>query len=32
MKNGQAIGVDIDGRACIGFPTPSRKLEFFPRR
>ena len=31
MKNGQAIGVDIDGRACIGFPTPSRKLEFFSK-
>ena len=31
MKNGQAVGVDIDGRACIGFPTPSRKLEFFSK-
>src|SRR6185503_20388430 len=30
-KNGAALGVDIDGRACVGFPTPSRKLEFFSK-
>src|SRR5262245_30313547 len=29
QKGGQAIGVEIDGRARLGFPTPSRKLEFF---
>ncbi|MEE8303516.1 MAG: molybdopterin-dependent oxidoreductase, partial [Candidatus Tectomicrobia bacterium] len=28
-KNGQAIGVEIDGKAVTGFTTPSRKLEFF---
>ena len=28
-KNGAALGVEIDGKACVGFPTPSRKLEFF---
>lgn len=31
QKNGAAIGVEIDGKACVGFPTPSRKLEFFSR-
>jgi anaerobic selenocysteine-containing dehydrogenase len=30
-KNGQAIGVEIQGTAVAGFPTPSRKLEFFSR-
>ena len=30
-KNGAALGVEIDGKACVGFPTPSRKLEFFSR-
>ena len=30
-KNGVALGVDIDGKACVGFPTPSRKLEFFSK-
>jgi anaerobic selenocysteine-containing dehydrogenase len=30
-KNGTVIGVEIDGNACVGFPTPSRKLEFFSR-
>jgi hypothetical protein len=30
-KGGAALGVEIDGRACAGFPTPSRKLEFFSR-
>src|SRR4029453_9449278 len=29
QKGGQAIGVEIDGRRHVGFPTPSRKLEFF---
>src|SRR5206468_4272959 len=29
QKDGQAIGVEIDGRRHLGFPTPSRKLEFF---
>jgi anaerobic selenocysteine-containing dehydrogenase len=29
--NGQAIGVEVDGRACQGFPTPSRKLELFSK-
>ena len=28
-KNGAALGVEIDGKAVVGFPTPSRKLEFF---
>jgi anaerobic selenocysteine-containing dehydrogenase len=28
-RNGAAIGVMIDGKACEGFPTPSRKLEFY---
>jgi anaerobic selenocysteine-containing dehydrogenase len=31
QKNGATIGVEIDGKACVGFPTPSRKLEFFSR-
>jgi len=31
QKNGATIGVEIDGNACVGFPTPSRKLEFFSR-
>ena len=30
-KNGAALGVEIDGKPCVGFPTPSRKLEFFSR-
>ncbi len=30
-KNGAAIGVLIDGKAQRGFPTPSRKLEFYSR-
>src|SRR5512146_2396557 len=25
-RGGAAVGVEIDGRACAGFPTPSRKL------
>ncbi len=28
-KNGKAIGVSVKGKACVGFPTPSRKQEFF---
>jgi anaerobic selenocysteine-containing dehydrogenase len=31
MKNGAAIGVEIDGSAQAGFPTLSRKLEFFSK-
>jgi anaerobic selenocysteine-containing dehydrogenase len=30
-KNGAALGVEIDGVAVAGFPTPSRKLEFFSK-
>src|SRR5256885_17264161 len=30
-KGGQAVGVEIDGVARAGFPTPSRRLEFFSR-
>jgi anaerobic selenocysteine-containing dehydrogenase len=29
VKGGAAVGVEIDGQARLGFPTPSRKLEFF---
>jgi anaerobic selenocysteine-containing dehydrogenase len=28
-KNGKVMGVEVDGRACTGFPTPSKKQEFF---
>jgi anaerobic selenocysteine-containing dehydrogenase len=28
-RNGAVLGVEVDGTACVGFPTPSRKLEFF---
>jgi anaerobic selenocysteine-containing dehydrogenase len=28
-KNGKIIGIMVDGRACAGFPTPSRRQEFF---
>ncbi|NNL79038.1 MAG: formate dehydrogenase, partial [Flavobacteriaceae bacterium] len=28
-KKGKAIGVMINGEACVGFPTPSRKNEFY---
>ena len=28
-KGGQAVGVMVGGRACAGFPTPSRKQEFY---
>jgi anaerobic selenocysteine-containing dehydrogenase len=30
-KGGGAVGVEIDGRPYVGFPTPSRKLEFFSK-
>jgi anaerobic selenocysteine-containing dehydrogenase len=30
-KGGTAVGVEIDGVARVGFPTPSRKLEFFSK-
>jgi anaerobic selenocysteine-containing dehydrogenase len=29
LKDGQAIGVVVDGQAKVGFGTPSRKLEFY---
>lgn len=29
LKNGKSIGVMIDGKAMTGFPTPSRKNEFY---
>jgi anaerobic selenocysteine-containing dehydrogenase len=29
MKNGAAVAVDVDGKPRAGFPTPSKKLEFF---
>ncbi|HZQ06597.1 MAG TPA: molybdopterin-dependent oxidoreductase [Anaerolineae bacterium] len=28
-KNGAAIGVEVDGKQVVGFPTPSRKLELY---
>ncbi len=30
-RGGAALGVEIDGRVCAGFPTPSRKLEFYSK-
>ena len=30
-KNGAPIGVSIEGKSLRGFPTPSRRLEFFSR-
>ncbi|MGH7917651.1 MAG: molybdopterin-dependent oxidoreductase, partial [Candidatus Binataceae bacterium] len=30
-RDGAAVGVEIDGVAQIGFPTPSRKLEFYSK-
>jgi anaerobic selenocysteine-containing dehydrogenase len=30
-KNGAPIGVSIEGTPCRGFPTPSRKLEFYSK-
>jgi anaerobic selenocysteine-containing dehydrogenase len=31
MKNGAAVGVEVDGSWMGGFPTPSRKLEFYSK-
>lgn len=31
VRDGKAIGVRVKGKACAGFPTPSRKLELFSR-
>src|SRR5256886_4201397 len=31
VRDGQAIGLEVDGVVRLGFPTPSRKLEFFSR-
>ncbi|RLD25292.1 MAG: formate dehydrogenase, partial [Bacteroidetes bacterium] len=28
-KNGKSIGLEVDGESYVGFPTPSRKQEFF---
>ncbi len=30
-RGGQAVGVEIDGVPRLGFPTPTRKLEFFSK-
>lgn len=30
-KNGTPIGVEIEGKSYVGFPTPSRKLEFYSK-
>jgi anaerobic selenocysteine-containing dehydrogenase len=30
-RGGQPVGVEVDGVARVGFPTPSRRLEFFSR-
>jgi anaerobic selenocysteine-containing dehydrogenase len=30
-KDGKAVGVVVDGTPCVGFPTPSRKLEIYSR-
>ena len=29
QRDGKTLGVVVDGKAVVGFPTPSRKLEFF---
>jgi anaerobic selenocysteine-containing dehydrogenase len=29
LRNGVAVGIDVDGVVCSGFHTPSRRLEFF---
>ena len=31
VKGGQAVGLEVDGVPRLGFPTPSRRLEFFSR-
>jgi anaerobic selenocysteine-containing dehydrogenase len=28
-QNGKVVGVYADGKACVGFPTPSKKLELY---
>ncbi|HLQ37838.1 MAG TPA: molybdopterin dinucleotide binding domain-containing protein [Planctomycetota bacterium] len=28
-KDGKVVGVLVDGKACVGFPTPSRRLELW---
>jgi len=30
-RDGQNIGIMVDGEAVVGFPTPSRKQEFFSK-
>ena len=30
-KNGATVGVEVNGQPCTGFPTPSRKLEFYSK-
>src|SRR5499433_1638739 len=30
-KNGAVVGVEVDGKVRAGFPTPSRKLEFYSK-
>jgi anaerobic selenocysteine-containing dehydrogenase len=30
-RGGTAIGIEVDGKRCTGFPTPSRKLELYSR-
>jgi anaerobic selenocysteine-containing dehydrogenase len=31
VKGGSAVGVEVDGQLRAGFPTPSRKLEFYSK-
>ena len=31
VQNGAAVGVEVDGQWMGGFPTPSRKLEFYSK-
>ncbi len=31
VKGGEAVGLEVDGVPRLGFPTPSRRLEFFSR-
>ncbi|MBI4525784.1 MAG: molybdopterin-dependent oxidoreductase [Deltaproteobacteria bacterium] len=30
-KGGSSVGVEVEGVPCVGFPTPSRKLEFYSK-
>ncbi len=30
-KDGKQVGLMVDGKACVGFPTPSRKNEFYSK-